>query len=73
MAEWYVFLGCKNSFLNIIYSRPTFQITLMMEGVSTSETSVQFNKTKRRYSPESCHLQCFHCTAILFLENYTSM
>jgi hypothetical protein len=29
---------------------------LMMEAVRTSETSVCFNKTTRRYIPESCHL-----------------
>jgi len=29
---------------------------LMMEAVRTSETSVYFHETTRRYVPESCHL-----------------
>jgi hypothetical protein len=32
-------------------------ITMMMEAVRTSETSVYFNETTRRYIPEGCHLQ----------------
>jgi hypothetical protein len=32
-------------------------ITLMMETVRTSETSVYYNETKRRYKPESSQLQ----------------
>jgi hypothetical protein len=32
-------------------------IALMMEAVHTSETSVYFNETTRRYIPEGCHLQ----------------
>jgi hypothetical protein len=31
-------------------------IDLMMEPVRTSETSVYFNETTRRYIPEGCHL-----------------
>jgi hypothetical protein len=47
-------------------SRPTFQrfvlppssgrYTLMMEAVSTSETSISFNEVTRRYIPQGCHL-----------------
>jgi hypothetical protein len=29
---------------------------LMMEAVRTSETSIYFNETTRRYIPEGCHL-----------------
>jgi hypothetical protein len=32
-------------------------IALVMQGVRTSETSVYFNESTRRYIPESCHLQ----------------
>jgi hypothetical protein len=32
-------------------------IALMMDAVRTSETSVYFNETTRRYIPEGCHLQ----------------
>jgi hypothetical protein len=32
-------------------------IAVMTEAVRTSETSVYFNKTSRRYIPEDCHLQ----------------
>jgi hypothetical protein len=31
-------------------------VTLMMERVSTSETSIHFYETKRHYSPEGYHL-----------------
>jgi hypothetical protein len=32
------------------------RFALMMESVHTSETSVYFNETTRRYIPKSCHL-----------------
>jgi hypothetical protein len=32
------------------------KIALMMEAVSTSETSVNFYQTTRRYNPEDSHL-----------------
>jgi hypothetical protein len=32
-------------------------ITLLMEAVRTSETSVYFHETTRHYIPESCHPQ----------------
>jgi hypothetical protein len=32
-------------------------ISLMMEAASTSETSVNFYQTTRRYNPEDSHLQ----------------
>jgi hypothetical protein len=35
---------------------PAFIITLMMDAVHTSETSVYFNETTRRYIAESYHL-----------------
>jgi hypothetical protein len=35
-------------------------ITLMMEAVHTSETSVYFNETIWRYIPEGCHLHTRH-------------
>jgi hypothetical protein len=31
-------------------------ITLMMKAIRTSEISVYFDETIRRYTPESCHL-----------------
>jgi hypothetical protein len=30
-----------------------------MEAIPTSETSVYFNETARRYIPESCHLYTY--------------
>jgi hypothetical protein len=41
--------------------------TLIMEAVRTSETSVYFNETTRRYNPEGCHL---HQIARLCLNFY---
>jgi hypothetical protein len=32
-------------------------IAVMMEAVRTSETSVHFNQTTRRYTPRCCHLR----------------
>jgi hypothetical protein len=39
-------------------------ITLMTKAVGASETSVYFNETTQRYTPEGCHLQpmIFHHT-----------
>jgi hypothetical protein len=34
-----------------------FAIALMMEAASTSETSVNFYQTTRRYNPEDSHLR----------------
>jgi hypothetical protein len=34
-------------------------ITLMMEAAGTSETSVNFYQTKRRYHPEDSHLRTY--------------
>jgi hypothetical protein len=36
-------------------------ITLMMQSVYTSETSVYFYETIRCYIPEGCHLQTHRC------------
>jgi hypothetical protein len=51
----------------------------MMEAVRTSETSLNFNETTRRYSPESCHLHTrrrkdlkSHITTIVYFKQYTS-
>jgi hypothetical protein len=47
-------LNCS-SFLNHIFARELL-ITLMLEAVSTSETSVNFYQTTRRSTLEDSHL-----------------
>jgi hypothetical protein len=42
-------------------------IALMMEAVHTSETSVYFNETTRRYTPEGCNFE-LHRTYIFVRE-----
>jgi hypothetical protein len=42
-------------------------MSLMMEAASTSETSVHFYYTARRYNPEDSHLQEFPCYKIVFI------
>jgi hypothetical protein len=37
-------------------------ISLMMEAVRTTETSLYFNETTRHCNPEGYHLQCHYCT-----------
>jgi hypothetical protein len=43
-------------------------IALMMEAVRTYETSVYFNETTRRYTPEGCHLRLHDC----FVKEFSS-
>jgi hypothetical protein len=46
-------------------------ITLMMEAVCTSETSVNFDVTTRRYSPEDSKLQVYFWPFTAKLGNMT--
>jgi hypothetical protein len=39
---------------------------MMTEAVRTSETSVNFNETSRRYIPEGRHLQLYHKYKIIY-------
>jgi hypothetical protein len=48
-------LGCSAEVLAASIIRA--MITLMMEAASTSETSVNFYQTTRRYNPEDSHLR----------------
>jgi hypothetical protein len=45
---------------------PCRTISLMTEAASTSETSVNFYQTTRRYNPEDSHLQCTTSPAICY-------
>jgi hypothetical protein len=36
---------------------PSSVITLMMDALRTSETSIYFKETARRYIPEDCNIQ----------------
>jgi hypothetical protein len=40
----------------VVVPRSLVEIDLMMEATSTSETSVNFYETTRRYNPEDSHL-----------------
>jgi hypothetical protein len=44
---------------------PSFIDTLMMEAVGTSETSVYFKETTRRYIPEGCLLLIHRCENLI--------
>jgi hypothetical protein len=50
--------------------RPASIIALMMEAASTSETSVNFYQTTRRYNPEDSHL---HTRRRENLKSYNTM
>jgi hypothetical protein len=52
------FLGF--SFVYSRLSRPKFQTYLPIQAARTSETSVYFNETTRRYIPEICLLYFCH-------------
>jgi hypothetical protein len=41
-------------------------IALMMEAARTSETSVNFYQTTRRYNPDDSHLQAVECLHLIF-------
>jgi hypothetical protein len=45
----------------VFWDIPRWQIILMMEAVSTFETSVNFYQTTRRNVPEGCHLHTRRC------------
>jgi hypothetical protein len=55
MADFWVAAPCS---LVEVYRHFRGTAALMMETASTSETSVNFYQTKRRYNPEDCHLVC---------------
>jgi hypothetical protein len=45
----------------------------MMEAASTSETSVNFYQTTRRYNPEDNHLQCPYSFSYYFISFLTHL
>jgi hypothetical protein len=53
---WIVAPFCMAEFCRLASSISTATIALMMVAASTSETSVNFYHTTRRYNPEGSHL-----------------
>jgi hypothetical protein len=65
-VDWYEFINVSE----VLVASIRAITAMMMDAVSTSETSVNFHQTTRRYNPEDSHLRFYYKVVAIHLQNF---